>query len=144
VPERQGNAFRLYTVGPTSKTVHASSGMQIIPDYTFENAPAPKVIVIPAQNGSNPAMLDWIRRSAPTADVTMSVCTGAFVLADTRLFSGKAATTHHGAYSTVVDRKFAENLPLNGRSFQWGKCQFRNRWEYWQSRSGTRGTSGRN
>jgi len=102
VPERQGNAFRLYTVGPTSKPVHASSGMQILPDYTFENAPAPKVIVIPAQNGSNPAMLDWIRKSAPAADVTMSVCTGAFVLAETGLLSGKAATTHHGAYKTLA------------------------------------------
>jgi len=102
VPERQGNAFRLYTVGPTSKPVHASSGMQILPDYTFENAPAPKVIVIPAQNGSNPAMLDWIRKSAPAADVTMSVCTGAFVLAETGLLSGKAATTHHGAYKTFA------------------------------------------
>jgi hypothetical protein len=28
----------------------------------------------------------------------MSVCTGAFVLASTGLLSGKAATTHHGAY----------------------------------------------
>jgi hypothetical protein len=32
----------------------------------------------------------------------MSVCTGAFLLAKTGLLSGKAATTHHGAYTEVA------------------------------------------
>jgi transcriptional regulator GlxA family with amidase domain len=102
VPDRPGMPFELYTVGPTTKPIHASSGMKIVPDYTFENAPAPKVIVIPAQNGSNDAMLDWIRKATRTADLTMSVCTGAFILAQTGLLNGKAATTHHGAYKTFA------------------------------------------
>jgi YHS domain-containing protein/putative intracellular protease/amidase len=106
VPERQGNPFQLYTVGPSTKPIHASSGMKIIPDYSFENAPAPKVIVIPAQNGSTDTMLDWIRKSTKTTDVTMSVCTGAFVLARTGLLSGKAATTFHAAF-----RSFAREFP---------------------------------
>src|SRR5207249_4886850 len=53
---------------------------KIVPDYTFENAPAPKVIVIPAQSEPSEATLEWIRKSTKTSDVTMSVCTGAFVL----------------------------------------------------------------
>jgi transcriptional regulator GlxA family with amidase domain len=32
----------------------------------------------------------------------MSVCTGAFLLAKTGLLSGKAATTHHGAYQVLA------------------------------------------
>src|SRR5437763_1093083 len=72
--------------------------MKIIPDYTFANAPAPKVIVIPAQSKPSEAMLKWIRESTKNTDVTMSVCTGAFVLAKTGLLSGKAATTFHGAF----------------------------------------------
>jgi DJ-1/PfpI family len=55
------------------------------------------VIVIPAQSGSD-AMLEWISKSAKTADLVMSVCTGAFILAKTGLLAGKAATTHHGSY----------------------------------------------
>jgi transcriptional regulator GlxA family with amidase domain len=98
LPGRMDSAFRLYTVAETTAAIHASGGMKIVPDFTFENAPVPKVIVIPAQEGSTPAMLEWIRKSSKTADVTMSVCTGAFVLAQTGLLSGKPATTHHGAY----------------------------------------------
>ena len=90
------NLFHCYSVAETLKPIQASGGMKIIPDYTLETAPAPKVLVIPAQGGASKAMLEWIRKSAKSADVTMSVCTGAFLLAETGLLAGKAATTHHG------------------------------------------------
>jgi putative intracellular protease/amidase/YHS domain-containing protein len=94
---RKDPPFHLYTVAETKEPIIASGGMKIIPEYTFETAPAPKVIVIPAQK-ANAAMLDWIRTSTKSADVTMSVCTGAYVLAKTGLLSGKSATTFHTAY----------------------------------------------
>jgi putative intracellular protease/amidase/YHS domain-containing protein len=101
IPGRKNAPFQLYTVSETTNPIRASGGMKIIPDYTLETAPAPKVIVIPAQNGASPAMLEWIRKSAKTADMTMSVCVGAFVLAKTGLLSGKAATTIHHAYTDL-------------------------------------------
>jgi putative intracellular protease/amidase/YHS domain-containing protein len=100
VHDAQGRGFfNLYTVAATTRPITASAGLKIVPDYTFQTAPAPKVIVIPAQNGESAAMLEWIRKSTKTTDVTMSICTGAYVLARTGLLSGRAATTHHGAYS---------------------------------------------
>jgi transcriptional regulator GlxA family with amidase domain len=98
VPGRQDHPFRLYTVSDKTSPIQAGGGMKIVPDYTFANAPAPKVIVIPAQSEPSGAMLDWIRKSSKDTDVTMSVCTGAFVLAKTGLLSGKPATTYHGAF----------------------------------------------
>jgi putative intracellular protease/amidase/YHS domain-containing protein len=94
--------FQLYTVAEKSDPIRSSGGMMIVPNYTFENAPPPKVIVIAAQSGVTEAMLRWIRESTKNADVTMSVCTGAFVLAKTGLLSGKAATTHHNAYTDLA------------------------------------------
>jgi putative intracellular protease/amidase/YHS domain-containing protein len=96
--------FKLYTVSETAKPITASGGMKIIPDYTLANAPAPRVVVIPAQNNDSKPVLEWIRGTARTADLVMSVCTGAFVLAETGLLSGKSATTHHGAYTTLEEK----------------------------------------
>ncbi len=106
VPGRTDHPFRLYTVSESTSSIHTSGGMKIVPDYTFENAPSPKVIVIPAQSKPSEATLEWIRKSTKSTDVTMSVCTGAFVLAKTGLLSGKAATTYHGAFV-----RFANQFP---------------------------------
>jgi transcriptional regulator GlxA family with amidase domain len=106
VPGRMDEPFRLYTVAETTTPIQISGGMKIVPDYTFATAPAPKVIVIPAQRGRSEATLEWLRKSSRSADVTMSVCTGAFLLAWTGLLAGKAATTHHASF-----REFAAQFP---------------------------------
>jgi putative intracellular protease/amidase/YHS domain-containing protein len=103
IPGSEEMPFRLYTVAETKKPIRTSGdGMQIVPDYTIQNAPPPKVIVIPAQSAPSPAVLEWIRKSSNTTDVTMSVCTGAFVLAKTGLLNGKSATTYHGAFKSFA------------------------------------------
>ena len=99
IPGDHGDVFQTYTVAETLEPITASGGMKIIPNYTFQTAPPPKVVVIPAQSGSTEAMLAWIRSVTKTTDVTMSVCTGAYVLAETGLLSGKSATTFHQAFA---------------------------------------------
>lgn len=97
--------FRLFTVADGPDPVQVTGGMRITPDYTLDNAPAPRVIVVPAMMDT-PRVLEWLRRSSPGADLTMSVCTGAFVLARAGLLSGRSATTHHD----FIDR-LARQLP---------------------------------
>ena len=92
------HAFHLYTVSDSKNPIRVSGGMQVIPDYTFDDAPQPKVVVIPAQMGDSPKMMDWIRKMATQSDVVMSVCTGAFQLGEAGLLKGKKATTHHASY----------------------------------------------
>jgi putative intracellular protease/amidase/YHS domain-containing protein len=110
------NAFEVYTVAETLDPITASGGMKIVPNYTFQNAPQPKVVVIPAQDDSPEPMLNWIRKATQNSDVTMSVCTGAFVLAATGLLNGKAATTHHAAYSDL-QMKFPDIQVKRGARF---------------------------
>jgi transcriptional regulator GlxA family with amidase domain len=86
--------FQLFTVSDKIETVTATAGLKLVPDYTFTNVPECKVVVIPAQTGSE-AMREWLRKISQTADVTMSICTGAFQLAKAGLLAGKSATTHH-------------------------------------------------
>jgi putative intracellular protease/amidase/YHS domain-containing protein len=97
--------FHQYSVAETKAPLVTESGLTVVPDYTFETAPQPKVIVIPAQHASE-EMLQWIRKSSLSTDLTMSVCVGAYVLAKTGLLNGKSATTHHDAY-----KDFANEFP---------------------------------
>jgi transcriptional regulator GlxA family with amidase domain len=96
--------FDLFTVSDSKKPIRVSGGMQVVPDYTFDDAPAPKVVVVPAQSGESPKMLAWIRSMAGHGDVVMSVCAGAFQLGEAGLLKGKKATTHHGYYSSLQQR----------------------------------------
>lgn len=114
--------FSLYTVSDSRQPVKTSGGMQIVPDYTFDDAPPPAIVVIPAQNGRSPKMLDWIRKMSRQSDVVMSVCTGADVLGDAGLLKGKPATTHHlfydefhNAFPDVIlekNRRFVQSDPI--------------------------------
>ena len=97
--------FQLFTVAEKIETLTGSGGLKLVPDYTFENVPAPKVVVVPAQRGSQ-ALHAWLRKIAPSTDVLMSVCTGAFQLGRAGLLNGKSATTHHD----FLDR-FAQTFP---------------------------------
>jgi transcriptional regulator GlxA family with amidase domain len=103
--EQGPNPFELYTVSDSKKPIHASAGMTIVPDYTFEDAPVPRIVVVPAQRGA-PKMADWLRRMGKETDVVMSVCTGAFQLGDAGLLDGKQATTHHEFFD-----QFQKNFP---------------------------------
>lgn len=106
VEGRNEGAFELYTVAESLEPLTGSAGIKVVPNYTFETAPPPKVVVIGAQAGRSPAMFDWLKKTSETADVIMSVCTGAFILAQSGLIDGKQATTHHDFFD-----KFAQKFP---------------------------------
>ena len=72
-------------------------GIHVRPDYTFDNAPQPNVIVVPATKNL-PESVAWVKHASRKADITMSICVGAFLVAKTGLFDGQYATTHHSAY----------------------------------------------
>jgi transcriptional regulator GlxA family with amidase domain len=116
--QRAAPGFELYTVAAAITPVTASGGLKIVPDYTYETAPAPKVVVIGAQASTDlSAKLSWIRSVAPAADVVMSVCTGAFILAQTNLLDGLSATTHHNAYERFEAQFGARIRLIRNRRF---------------------------
>ena len=101
---RANPPFITYTVAETTRPIRASNGLQIIPDYSYESAPLPKVLVIPAQSATSEPTLAWIRKVTEHSDVTMSVCNGAYLLAQTGLLAGKPATIHHGSYANFASQ----------------------------------------
>lgn len=86
--------FQLFTVAPTAEPVRMTGGLVVKPTYAIADAPQPDVIVVPAQR-STEASRAWLKAASEKADLTMSVCTGAFQLGRVGLLDGLPATTHH-------------------------------------------------
>jgi transcriptional regulator GlxA family with amidase domain len=110
-------------VGHARGEVRSETGMLgITRDATFEEVPAPDVLVFPGGVGTrvlerDERVLDWVRSVHATTTWTTSVCTGSLVLAAAGLLTGLTATTHWATYPeleaydvTAVPDRVVEHL----------------------------------
>lgn len=113
-------AFKVYLVSKTKEPVLAQGFIKVTPDYAIDNAPKPDVVIIPGGNSGNvfndPAFLAWVKKAAQESDVTLTVCTGAAVLAKTGLLDGLEITTWYGAIDGLR-RSYPKVTVKDGRRF---------------------------
>ena len=99
--------FNTYTVAELPGVVRARNGLRVVPTHTFESAPAPDILVIPGGGGTRPLLnrpvvIEWVRRQSRVAQHTVSVCTGALLLAKAGLLDGRPRRcTPTGVFSTT-------------------------------------------
>jgi len=83
--------------------VRTTSGLTLVPDAELADAdvadagPPPDLLLVPGGAGArrrDPELVGWLRRHAPAARRVASVCTGAFLLAEAGLLTGRRVTTH--------------------------------------------------
>jgi putative intracellular protease/amidase len=91
--------YNVYTVAATKHSIRWEEALEVVPKYSFDDAPQADVVVIPGggyEAPSNSAAVSWIKRQNAHDEHTMSVCNGAFTLANTGLLNGLSATTTAG------------------------------------------------
>lgn len=113
---RSHSVFNVVTVAPRTGVVRARNGLNIVPHYDLDACPPSHVLVVPGGFGTrallgNPVVVEWIRRRAHAAEATMSVCTGALLLAKAGLLDGLRVTTHHEAVDAL--RSLAPNATVD-------------------------------
>lgn len=90
--------FTVFTVGLSRSPLTARAGLSVFPDYDFLNHPPIDILIVPGgvvtDELTRPGVPEWIATSSGRCEITASVCTGAFLLAQAGLLAGKAATTH--------------------------------------------------
>ncbi|MDF7821421.1 DJ-1/PfpI family protein [Runella sp. MFBS21] len=106
--------FNVFTVAEKSPII-ARNGLTIVPDFLLDECPLAPIFLIPGgggyhPNGSpfgsrremhNPVVIEWVQKQAKFAELTLSVCTGALILAQAGILEGLQATTHFKALDSL-------------------------------------------
>jgi len=104
---RQGlTPFEVCTVAEKAKPIIARGGLSVNPSHSFETCLRPDILLVPGGIGTrremnNPGMLRWLKDRAEEAELVLSVCSGALLLAQAGLLDGLTATTHHAALNEL-------------------------------------------
>jgi transcriptional regulator GlxA family with amidase domain len=102
-----GDQVEVFTVARTEGPVTCAKGLRVLPDRTWDTAPATDVLLVPGGQGTrqlvqDEATLDWIRRHAAGGALVTSVCTGSLVLAAAGLLHDRPATTYWSAFDELL------------------------------------------
>lgn len=94
--------FRLALISRDHRPVAGVKGLRVLPDHSIDDGPAADILVVPGGRGARVAMNEtritgYVRRAAFQADVVLSVCGGARILARAGLLDGRPVATHHQA-----------------------------------------------
>ncbi len=94
-------AFRVFTVAASHDPVVSMGVLTIRPNHSIEDSPTPDILVLPGGDSRgftrSAAGMAWVRKVAARNELNMSVCSGAFILAQLGFLDGRAATTHWAA-----------------------------------------------
>ena len=90
--------FSVQCVARTLEPVRARAGLRVLPDADFAGALAPDVLIVPGgvvdAAACCPATRAWVAGAARGAQISASVCTGAFILAEAGVLVDGPVTTH--------------------------------------------------
>ena len=103
----RGTSYRTVSVGERTEPLGSDTPMKIVPEKRFEEVPAPYALVVPGggmaslEAMGNERLINYLRFAAHSAELVVSVSTGAFVLAAAGLREGRRATIHP-SYSELL------------------------------------------
>ncbi|MCF2527111.1 DJ-1/PfpI family protein [Yinghuangia soli] len=100
---------RVVAIAETLDPVRSAKGLRVVPDATTADHPPLDVLLVPGGMGTrtqvhNRPLMDWIAKTAATAQWVTSVCTGALLLHEAGPAKGRRVATHFGFEDTLEAR----------------------------------------
>lgn len=108
---------QVVTIGQDTTPLRGVGGLQIIPDFNFENAPKLDVLLLPGTAEinefalGNSKAIDWVRDQYNNVDWMTGVCTGGLILQKAGLLKGRKATTHWMLMDALANDPDVTELP---------------------------------
>jgi transcriptional regulator GlxA family with amidase domain len=102
----------VFTVSPDGGTVRTFEGLELDARYSFADAPAIDILVVPSAEHNmdsdlgNDTLIAWLTKVGAKARYVVSLCDGAFLLAKAGLLEGRLSTTFPGDQD-----RFAQMFP---------------------------------
>jgi transcriptional regulator GlxA family with amidase domain len=105
-----GKRVEIVTIAKRPGPVASAQGPQSVARFGYRDAPQLDLLVVPGGPGgpkafADNATLDFVRARAARAEVTMSVCNGASILAAAGLLDGRKATTNKEYWQVITQRR---------------------------------------
>jgi transcriptional regulator GlxA family with amidase domain len=101
--------YELRVVAQGGEGVTASAGVTLAAAPLTKPGEALDTLVVAGGEGAeaaaeNPVLVEWVRERAARARRTVSICTGAFLLADAGVLDGRRATSHWKYCARLAER----------------------------------------
>jgi len=103
-------SYAIRTASLGGAPVRTSSGLTLIPDEDLAGSRPPDLLIVPGGKGArlrDPELVGWLRANAQKTARLASVCTGAFLLAEAGLLTGRRVTTHW-AYCAALAAEYPD------------------------------------
>jgi transcriptional regulator GlxA family with amidase domain len=118
--------IRIVMIAEKKGPVKSAQGPSVLADTDFKHAPHIDYLFVPGGMGSrsevnNTALLNWIKQVSSTSELTISVCTGAALLAKAGVLNHHKATTNKMAFDWVMQQGPEVNWVRSARWVDDGK-----------------------
>jgi transcriptional regulator GlxA family with amidase domain len=112
--------FTVLTIAEQDRIITCRGGLLVKPHATIDHHPPLDILVVPGGQGTrrerhNQRILDWIAQQGQHTNLTTSVCTGAFLLAERGLLDNQRATTHWNSIEWMRNTYPAINMLADTR-----------------------------
>jgi transcriptional regulator GlxA family with amidase domain len=101
--------LEILTVAEKTGPVSSFQGPQTMVEFDYQNCPRLDLILLPGGFGTiqelkNQTIMSFLKERVPSAKVTMSVCSGSWILARAGLLNGRRATSNKAYFKMATQQ----------------------------------------
>jgi transcriptional regulator GlxA family with amidase domain len=112
--------LEILTIAEKAGPVSSFQGPQTMVEFDYQNCPRLDLILLPGGFGTiqelkNQTIMSFLKERVPSAKVTMSVCSGSWILARAGLLNGRRATSNKAYFKMATQQSYQVELVSEAR-----------------------------